>query len=70
MTSIVGLAHSVGAVCIAVGVETVEQYDALRRMGCEFGQGYLFGRPVPAGELPQAVVDCERLLAAHEGTGP
>jgi EAL domain-containing protein (putative c-di-GMP-specific phosphodiesterase class I) len=42
---------------IAEGVERQEQADALRGIGCEYGQGYLFSRPVPAA-------DCEALLAA------
>jgi len=68
VASVVSLARSVGAVCIAEGVETLEQYAALRRMGCESGQGYLLGRPVPSAQLPLSIVDCERLLADHEAT--
>ncbi|MGD0749156.1 MAG: EAL domain-containing protein [Acidimicrobiales bacterium] len=41
---------------IAEGIERQEQADALRDIGCEFGQGYLFSRPLPAS-------DCETLLA-------
>jgi EAL domain-containing protein (putative c-di-GMP-specific phosphodiesterase class I) len=33
---------------VAEGVETVDQLDQLRQLGCELGQGYLFSRPVPA----------------------
>lgn len=68
VASVVSLARSVGAVCIAEGVETREQYTALRRMGCDLGQGYLLGRPVPAAQLPLSIVDCERLLTEHEAT--
>jgi EAL domain-containing protein (putative c-di-GMP-specific phosphodiesterase class I) len=32
---------------VAEGVETIEQADRLRGMGCQFGQGYLWSRPVP-----------------------
>ncbi|MGY1745587.1 putative bifunctional diguanylate cyclase/phosphodiesterase [Blastococcus sp. SYSU D00695] len=40
----------------AEGVETTEQRDALRAMGCRYGQGWLFGRPRPLAEvLPAAV---------------
>jgi EAL domain-containing protein (putative c-di-GMP-specific phosphodiesterase class I) len=35
----------------AEGVETQEQRVALSRLGCRFYQGYLFGRPEPAGEM-------------------
>lgn len=41
--------------CVAVGIETEEQYLAARRAGCRDGQGYLFGGPVP-GELLENLV--------------
>jgi EAL domain-containing protein (putative c-di-GMP-specific phosphodiesterase class I) len=31
---------------IAEGIETEEQYQQLKMLGCEYGQGYLFSRPV------------------------
>jgi diguanylate cyclase (GGDEF)-like protein/PAS domain S-box-containing protein len=42
---------------VAEGVETEEEASALLRMGCRFGQGFLFARPLPPA-------DAERLLAA------
>jgi EAL domain-containing protein (putative c-di-GMP-specific phosphodiesterase class I) len=39
-------------------VETPEQFEALRGYGCTAAQGYLFSRPLPAGELGE-------LLARH-----
>jgi len=33
---------------VAEGIETVEQYYLLRQMGCRYGQGFLFARPLPA----------------------
>ncbi len=32
---------------VAEGIETVEQTDLLRGMGCDFGQGHLYARPMP-----------------------
>jgi diguanylate cyclase (GGDEF)-like protein/PAS domain S-box-containing protein len=44
-TAVVSLAHALGLRAVAEGVETAEQLAELRTLGCELGQGYLFGRP-------------------------
>jgi diguanylate cyclase (GGDEF)-like protein/PAS domain S-box-containing protein len=49
--TIIKLAHSLGLQPLAEGIETQEQLDFLVAAGCELGQGFLLGRPVPAGEL-------------------
>jgi diguanylate cyclase (GGDEF)-like protein len=49
--AIIVMAHKLGLKVIAEGVETPAQRDLLMRAGCDYGQGYLFSRPVPAGEL-------------------
>jgi EAL domain-containing protein (putative c-di-GMP-specific phosphodiesterase class I) len=54
------LATSMKMKSIAEGIERQEQADALRNVGCEYGQGYLFSRPL-------SVEDCEALLAAGRG---
>ena len=53
VASVVGLARAVGIVAVAEGVETVQQLEALQRLGCSFGQGYLWSRPKPAAEIDQ-----------------
>jgi EAL domain-containing protein (putative c-di-GMP-specific phosphodiesterase class I) len=45
--SIIHLAHSFGGVAVAVGVEKAADVTALQRMGCDVGQGFLFGQPMP-----------------------
>jgi diguanylate cyclase (GGDEF)-like protein len=45
------LAHALGFVVVAEGVETAEQLEALGDFGCDVAQGYLIGRPVPNAEL-------------------
>ncbi len=52
---IIGLSRSLGLKTIAEGVETEEQSAFLRAKGCHEGQGFLFSRPVPAGELENFV---------------
>jgi diguanylate cyclase (GGDEF)-like protein len=52
--SIVSLAHSLAMRVTAEGVETPRQAAMLRRLGCDELQGFLFGRPAPAGALSHA----------------
>jgi hypothetical protein len=42
---------------IAEGVETAEQLSQLRDLGCEYGQGYYFSRPVSAEEASHLIAD-------------
>lgn len=49
--AIVDLGHALGYRITAEGIETQAQYDFLRNTGCDQGQGYLLGRPMPAAEL-------------------
>jgi diguanylate cyclase (GGDEF)-like protein/PAS domain S-box-containing protein len=44
--TIVTLAHSLNLEVIAEGIETVEQLDHLRGLGCEYGQGHFFSKPI------------------------
>ncbi|WP_298459023.1 bifunctional diguanylate cyclase/phosphodiesterase [uncultured Cellulomonas sp.] len=59
----VQMAHTLGLVAVAEGVETDGQRDALRELGCDQAQGYGLGRPVPADVLG-------RRLLATAGPGP
>jgi len=49
--SIIALGHTMNLRVIAEGVETAEQADRLSEAGCDYLQGYHFGRPMPASEL-------------------
>jgi EAL domain-containing protein (putative c-di-GMP-specific phosphodiesterase class I) len=44
--AIVAIAHNMGMDVVAEGVETIEQLEVLREIGCEFAQGFYFSRPV------------------------
>jgi len=43
----VQLAHAVGSIAVAVGIERAAEAAALQNMGCDVGQGFLFGQPMP-----------------------
>ena len=63
--AILGLAQSLQLTAIAEGVETEEQWKALRLLGCDRAQGYLFSPPVPVEELPDIVRSRARRVVAR-----
>jgi diguanylate cyclase (GGDEF)-like protein/PAS domain S-box-containing protein len=59
---IVGLAHGLGMLALAEGIETEEQRRCLADLGCDLGQGFLFARPMPAADI-EAMLDTRRKAA-------
>jgi len=53
--AVVQMAHSLNMTVTAEGIETEPQQRALEALGCDTGQGYKLGRPMPAQALAQAV---------------
>ncbi len=53
MTALVQLSHALGLHVTAEGIETREQADQLRGLGCDNGQGWLFGKPGPPETLSE-----------------
>jgi EAL domain-containing protein (putative c-di-GMP-specific phosphodiesterase class I) len=62
VTAIASMAHALGLRVVAEGIETAAQREYLADLRVDFGQGYLFGRPMPALEL--------RRLLRHVGPLP
>jgi PAS domain S-box-containing protein len=69
VASIIGLAHSLGLVSVAEGIETEEQADMLLWLGCEQGQGWLYGRSVPSSHVSSLIVARPRPLPLSVVTG-
>ncbi|HRH43568.1 MAG TPA: EAL domain-containing protein [Pyrinomonadaceae bacterium] len=55
--TVISLAKTLGMNVVAEGIETVHQLHQLRILNCEYGQGYLFSRPVPIPEADTMVDD-------------
>ena len=53
VAAIIAMAGALGLQPVAEGVERQEQALMLRDLGCDTMQGFLFGRPVPAGEIDE-----------------
>ncbi|MCP4002787.1 MAG: EAL domain-containing protein [bacterium] len=53
---VISLGQTLGMAVVAEGIEEADQLEILRERGCEFGQGYLFARPLPAAELTAQIV--------------
>jgi len=68
--AVLGLGRNLGITTIAEGVETPGQRQFLIREGCDQGQGYLFGRPMAAADIPHVIARTDLLPAVHPALRP
>jgi diguanylate cyclase (GGDEF)-like protein/PAS domain S-box-containing protein len=66
VASVIEVARGLGVTAIAMGVETPAQATTLARLGCQAAQGFLYGGPVPLGQLSAQV---PLWAASWEGVG-
>jgi predicted signal transduction protein with EAL and GGDEF domain len=64
VTAITTLAHSLGLIVTAEGVETQAQREKVHELGCELSQGFLYARPMPAEHIPAHLGDARRAARA------
>lgn len=55
--TVIALAKILKLNVVAEGIESIHQFHQLRVLGCEFGQGYLFSRPMPVAEIDKMLTD-------------
>lgn len=66
--AIIAMAHSLSLRVVAEGIETQDQLQRLRSLGCDIGQGYLFSRPLPADQFcREFLVDRSSQLPVAQG---
>lgn len=58
--TVISLAKTLKLSVIAEGIESIHQFHQLRILGCEYGQGYLFSRPLPSDEIERLLDDKNR----------
>lgn len=68
VSSTIELGHTMGLKVVAEGVEDAEAWSLLRRLGCDFAQGYLISRPLPVAEVLPFVSRANQLLPASDAT--
>jgi EAL domain-containing protein (putative c-di-GMP-specific phosphodiesterase class I) len=61
--AVVTLAHNLGMVVVAEGIESIDQVALLRSLECGLGQGFLFSKPLPPSELPALLMQRRAPLA-------
>jgi len=59
--AMLGLGQGLGLTTTAEGIETSSQMKSLQDLGCDFGQGYLFGKAMPGGQVSQLLMGEHRL---------
>ncbi|QCU90849.1 EAL domain-containing protein [Thiomicrorhabdus sediminis] len=64
ISSIISLGHNVNATVLAEGIETEQQKDILKQLGCDDGQGYLMNMPISAKQVTEILSEGKTLLAA------
>jgi diguanylate cyclase (GGDEF)-like protein len=68
VSSTIELGHNLGLKVVAEGVEESETLLMLRGLGCDFAQGYLISKPLPAAAVAAYVAEANRILADQDPT--
>jgi EAL domain-containing protein (putative c-di-GMP-specific phosphodiesterase class I) len=70
VSAIINLGRNLGIKVVAEGIETEAQADILRSFGCEYAQGYYFGMPTPAAQIPDLIRNWSGRPASNKVIAP
>jgi PAS domain S-box-containing protein len=65
VAGVVGLGQSLGLLTVAEGVETVEEARILLWLGCDLGQGWLYGKPAAVEEIPRMISAAPQIYSPY-----
>jgi predicted signal transduction protein with EAL and GGDEF domain len=65
--AIVALSESLQIVTVAEGIENAEQAERMRGLGCTYGQGYFFSKPLPSTDVERAACRPRTKVVALRG---
>lgn len=68
--STIGLAQELGMEVVAEGVQTEEQLRLLKKLGCGYAQGFLFGRPMTAAEAERLILNDQQAFEGPKSPQP
>jgi EAL domain-containing protein (putative c-di-GMP-specific phosphodiesterase class I) len=58
ISSVINMSKKLNLTTVAEGVETAEQVEMLREMGCDIAQGYYYSQPIPLQEFCDRLTEC------------
>jgi EAL domain-containing protein (putative c-di-GMP-specific phosphodiesterase class I) len=65
--AIIGLGRSMGLTTVAEGIEREDQLAAVRGLGCKIGQGFIFAKALPPGQVPGYLRSQRPTITARPG---
>ena len=66
--TIILLAENLGMAAVAEGIEMPEQWSYLKELGCQYGQGYLFGKPLDTKGTEELILRSENLTLENSNS--
>ncbi|MBL4764264.1 MAG: EAL domain-containing protein [Colwellia sp.] len=66
INAVIAMSHALNLKVVAEGIETKQQYELLRTLGCDYGQGYLFSKPLTTDDMTTLLRDTRSMNYSFE----